>query len=50
MELSSPKIKKVLIFSQKNPFLPFWEMDHFLKSSNISGGNFPGSKNKMDPL
>ena len=29
MELSGTKIKKVLIFSQKEAFLIFWEMELF---------------------
>ena len=47
MELSSPKIKKVLIliFSQKKAFLIFWEMEIFFKK-NIFGGNFASLKNK----
>ena len=39
MELSSPKIKKYLIFSRKKLFLYF-------PKYNISGKNFPSSKNK----
>ena len=45
MQLSSPKIKKVLIFSQKKTFLIFGEIELFKKTSYISGGNFPSSKN-----
>ena len=29
MELSSAKIKKFLIFSQKEAFLVFWEIERF---------------------
>ena len=50
MELSSHKIKKFLIFSQKKAFLMFWEMELFKKTSYISGGNFTCSKNKKNPL
>ena len=45
MELSSAKIKKVLIFSQKKKLLIFREMELFKKPSYISGGNFPSSNN-----
>ena len=37
MELSTPNIKK---------FLMFQEMELFKKTSCISGGNFPSSKNE----
>ena len=41
MELSNPKIKKVLIFSlKKKAFLMFWEMELSKKTSYISGKNF----------
>ena len=43
MELSSLKI--YYIFS-KITFLIFREVEHFLKTSYISGGNFPSLKNK----
>ena len=46
MELSSPKIKNVLIFFQKKGFLVFRETGLVKKTSYISGGNFPSSKNK----
>ena len=38
------KIKKVLIFSQKKLFLYFRKRNCFKKTSYISGGNFPSSK------
>ena len=55
MEISSPKIKKSFIFSQKkkkkNAFLLFWEIELFRKwnflasyFSYISGRNFLSSK------
>ena len=49
MELSRPKIKKVLIFSQKKLFLYFGKWSFFKKTSNISGGNFLSSENKKKP-
>ena len=53
MKLSSSKIKKFLIFSQKKAFLLFAKMEtpkeFFIfqetKLSYISGSNFPRSKN-----
>ena len=42
MELSSPKIKKFLIFPQKEAFFIFREKELFY----ISERNFPCSKNK----
>ena len=48
MELSSSKIKKLLIFSQKIAFLIFWEMELFRsllkKLPQNSQGNIPCSK------
>ena len=49
MELSGVKIKKVLIFSQKN-FSIFWDTELFLKTSYILGGNFTSSKKKKCAL
>ena len=46
MELCSPKIKKVLMFSLKKVFLIFREIKTSLKKSFISGGNLQNSKNK----
>ena len=46
MGLSSPKIKKFLILSQKKLFFIFQEMELFKKTSYISRGKFPSSKNK----
>ena len=46
MELSSPKIKKVIIFSQENLFLYFGKWNLLRKTSYISRVNFPSSKNK----
>ena len=40
MELSSPKIKKVLIFSQKSFSYISGNGTFFKKTSYISGGNF----------
>ena len=37
------------IFSKKD-FLIFRETELFLKTSYISGGNFPSKKNKRNPL
>ena len=45
MERSGSKIKKVLIFSQKS-FSYISGNGTSLKTSYISGGNFPSSKNK----
>ena len=50
MQLSSPKIKKLLIFSQRKTFFIFREMELFKKISYISVENFSGSKNKKIPL
>ena len=44
MELSSPKMKKNLIFCQKKAFLIFREIELFKKTSYISGGNFRRSE------
>ena len=47
--ISSPKIKKVLIFSQKRFFIYFRKQNFFnKKTSCISGGHFPSSKNKKN--
>ena len=46
MKLSSPKIKKLFIFSQKKIFLIFQEPEAFQKNSYISGGSSPRTKNK----
>ena len=48
MELFSPKIKKVLIFSQKKAFLIFREIKLFNKTSYISRGNFWALKKKKN--
>ena len=41
IELSSPKLKIVLIFSQKKALLVIWEIELFKKNTSyISGGNF----------
>ena len=47
MELSSPKIKKCLTFSQKKAFLIFWGMEppKFLKFSHTSGNRTFSKKN-----
>ena len=51
MELFSPKIKKVLIFSQKKLFLYFGTRVFFLKKTcYILGANFTSSKNKKNLL
>ena len=57
MELSDPKIKKLLIFSQKKSFLIFQETETLkkffifqeTKLSSISGSNFLISENKKHP-
>ena len=50
MELSGSKTKKVLIFSQKKPFLIFWETKLFKKTPYILGRNFPSSKSLKNTL
>ena len=45
MELSSPKIKKVLIFSQSKLFLCFRKWRFFKELLYNSGGNFLSSEN-----
>ena len=45
MEISGPKVKKVLVFSQRKFFL-YFEKQNFKKNSSL-GGNFPSSKNKI---
>ena len=40
MELSSPSIKKSILFPQKKAFLIFRKIKLFKKTSYISGGNF----------
>ena len=45
MELSSPKIKKVLILSQSKFFLCFRKWRFFKKLLYNSGGNFLSSEN-----
>ena len=47
MELSSPKIKKVLIFSQKKLFLYFRKL--FYKNILYFRKELPSSKNKKIP-
>ena len=46
MELSDPKIKKILIFYLKKDSRIFREMEPFNKTSCISEGNFLRLKNK----
>ena len=41
-------IKKFRIFSQKKPFLIFWEMELLKKTSYISGGKLLSSKNEKN--
>ena len=48
MELSSPKIKIFIIFSQKKLFWYFGKWNFFKKTSYISEGNFPSSKSKKE--
>ena len=50
MGLSSPKIKKTPIFSQKKAFLIFRAKDLFKKTPYISEGNFPSWKIKKPTL
>ena len=45
-EVSSPKIKTVLIFSQSEVSLYFRKRNFFQKTYYISGGKFPSSQNK----
>ena len=45
-EVSSPKIKTVLIFSQNGVSLYFRKRNFLKKTYYISGGNFPSSENK----
>ena len=47
MELSSPKIKIFIIFSQKKLFWYFGKWN-FFKTSYISEGNFQSSKSKKE--
>ena len=49
VELCSPKIKKLLHFF-KIAFLIFWKIELFEKTSYISEGNFPSSKNYKNLL
>ena len=48
MELSSPKIKIFIIFSQKKLFWYFGKWNFFKKTSYISEGNFQSSKSKKE--
>ena len=45
-EVSSPKIKTALIFSQSEVSLYFRKRNFFKKTYYISGGKFPSSQNK----
>ena len=49
VELCSPKIKKLLYFF-KIAFLIFWKIELLEKTSYISEGNFPSSKNYKNLL
>ena len=49
MELSDPKIQKVLYFLNKC-FPYILENKTFEKTFSIFGGNIPGSKKKQSPL
>ena len=48
MELSSPKIKIFIIFSQKKLFWYFGKWNFFKKTFYISEGNFQSSKSKKE--
>ena len=50
MELSSRKIRKFLMFSQKKVFLIFREIELFKNSFYILVRNFLSSKNKKNSL
>ena len=49
-KLSSPKMKDVFIFFQKNLFRYFWKQNFLKYTSYISAGNIPSSKKKKNPL
>ena len=44
MKLSSNKIKKFLIFSQKKAFIMFWEVELFVKLLTFQKGTFQAKK------
>ena len=50
MEISSPMIKKFLIYSQKKAFLIFPEMERFKKLPIFQEQTFPAQKNKKPTL